>query len=121
MPKNNKKPVKSKINPVGRPKRADKDNEQVPGAERGTLPGETRKGYIVNIELAGKIDAVAFWQNKKIKDVVNEAFTEYVKRYESTNGPVKIPNKIKLKITSKPTVPLPKNRFRISNWKGLKI
>lgn len=102
------------INPVGRPKRPDKDNTQVPGRERGTKPGETRKGYIVSKELAGKIDAIAFWSHKKIKDAVQEAFTDYVAKWENDNGPVRIPNKIELTISNDERTPFPKGKFKIT-------
>jgi hypothetical protein len=67
----------------------DKDNANVPGGERGTLPGEKRKGYIVNSELANKIDAIAFWDRIKIKDVINAALTDYVNKWVKKNGTVK--------------------------------
>ena len=105
----------AETNPVGRPKRTDKDNTKVPGSERGTKPGETRKAYIVNKELAGKIDAIAFWSHKKIKEAVQEAFTDYVTKWEKNNGPVKIPNKIELIISSYKRTPLPKGKFKITS------
>jgi hypothetical protein len=73
----------------GRPPRADKDNKKVPSVERGTKPGEQRKTYIVNIELANKIDAVAHWEYLSVKDVVNEALVARLAKYEKKNGPVK--------------------------------
>jgi hypothetical protein len=81
--------AKEKSKPVGRPRRSDKDNKTVAGSERGTLPGEKRRGYIVNESLAGKIDATAYWDRIKIKDAVNNAFAEYLANWEKKNGPVK--------------------------------
>ena len=75
--------------PVGRPPRPDKDNKAVPSVEKGTLPGDKRKTYIVNIALADQIDAIAHWDRVSVKDVVQEAFTDKVKKYEKKNGPVK--------------------------------
>ena len=76
---------------AGRPPRTDKDNKAVPSGERGTLPGEKRKTYIVNSELANKIDAIAYWNRTSVKEVVKDAFTEKVKKYEKKNGAIKLP------------------------------
>jgi hypothetical protein len=76
---------------AGRPPRTDKDNKSVPSGERGTLPGEKRKTYIVNTELANKIDAIAYWDRTSVKEVVKDAFTEKVKKYEKKNGTIKLP------------------------------
>jgi len=77
--------------PAGRPSRTDKDNRIVPSSERGTLPGEKRKTYIVNTLLADKIDAIAFWDRTSVKEVVKDAFTDKINKYEKKNGPVKLP------------------------------
>ena len=76
----------------GRPSRTDKDNKAAASAEKGTKPGDKRKTYIVQSELADKIDAIAYWDRVSIKDVVNEAFTNKVNTYEKANGPIKQPN-----------------------------
>ena len=73
----------------GRPARTDKDNKTAVSAEKGTKPGEKRKTYIVQADLADKIDAIAYWDRVSIKDVVNDAFTDKVKTYEKKNGSVK--------------------------------
>lgn len=74
---------------VGRPPSLEKDNKAVPSVEKGTKPGEKRKTYIVGIGLADKIDAIAYWQRDSVKDVVKEAFTDRVAKYEKKNGPLK--------------------------------
>lgn len=75
---------------VGRPPRTDGRNaDNVPATIKGTKQGDKRKTYIVNEALAGKIDAIAYWQRDSVKDVVNEAFTDRVAKYEKKNGPVK--------------------------------
>lgn len=76
---------------VGRPHRTDKDNKNAPSVERGTKPGDRRKTYIVNSELAKKIDAIAYWDRISVKDVVNDAFSAKVSKYEKKNGTIKIP------------------------------
>jgi hypothetical protein len=79
--------------PRGRQKRTDKDNETAPAAERGTLPGEGRKTYIVKNDLAGKIEGIAKKENSNIKDVVNTAFGDLVSKYEKKHGPVELVEK----------------------------
>lgn len=74
-------------------KRTDKDNTTVPSAERYTKPGDKRKTYIVNIELADKMDEIAYVDRTTLKSVVNDAFTNHVDKWEKENGPLKIPEK----------------------------
>ncbi len=78
-----------KTKPVGRPARTDKNNKTASSLERGTKPGWRRKAYIVDSALADKIDAIAYWDRKSIKDVVNDAFTDHVTKYEKKSGPIK--------------------------------
>lgn len=78
----------------GRPKRTDKDNEAAPSAERGTKPGETRKTYLVTKELDGKVNKIAYWDRRTVKEVINEALSNYIAAWEKKNGPV---DKIKSK------------------------
>ena len=75
----------------GRPKRIDKDNTAVSSAEHWTMPGEGRKTYIVNTDLANKINEIAHLERTSIKNVVNMAFTSHVKEYEIKNGILKLP------------------------------
>lgn len=76
---------------VGRPGRTDgRNTEAVSSLERGTKPGDKRKTYIVNAALADKIEAIAHWDRLTIKDVVNEAFTDRIAKYEKKNGPIKL-------------------------------
>lgn len=74
---------------AGRPKREDKDNASAPSAEKGTKPGEMRKTYLVSKQLDDKINAIAYWERKTVKEVVNEALSNYVAGYEKKNGAVK--------------------------------
>ncbi|MDN3657962.1 hypothetical protein QWZ08_20075 [Ferruginibacter paludis] len=84
---------KNKPLPVGRPKRKDKDNTKAPSVERGTIPGDKRKTYIVKTETADKVDAIAYWDRISIKDVVGEAFENHIDAWEKKNGPLKVPKK----------------------------
>lgn len=76
---------------VGRPKRTDKDNAMVTSIEKGTKPGEARKSYILNTELTSKIDAIAFWEGRTIKDVAADALQAYVTAWEKKKGQVQTP------------------------------
>lgn len=78
---------------AGRPPRKDKDNKQVPSSERWTLPGEKRKTYIVNTELADQIDNIAHTDRTKVKDEVYKAFTAHVAKWVKKNGPLILPKK----------------------------
>ena len=78
---------------VGRPFRKDKNNVDAPSAEKGTMPGDRRKTYIVKAEHAEKIDAIAFWERTTVKEVVNDAFAEKITKFEKVNGAIKLPPK----------------------------
>lgn len=58
-------------------------------AEEGTLPGEIRATFILGKDLLSKVKALAYWERKKIKDVVITALSEHVSRYEKKNGEIK--------------------------------
>ena len=77
----------------GRPKRLDKDNATVPSAEKGTKPGDIRKTYIVTSDLVDKIDGIAYNDRITVKEVVNEALTSHVNKWEKKNGAVLLPKK----------------------------
>ena len=82
-----------KTNTAGRPPRTDKDNKTAVSAEKGTMPGDKRKTYIVKEEHAAKIDAIAYWEQTTVKEVVNDAFATKINKYEKENGAIKLPAK----------------------------
>ena len=82
---------KSVEKPVGRPKHQDKDNSTAASKDAGTKPGEMRKTYVVSTDLVNKIEAISFWDRKSLKEVVNDALTQYVFKWEQDNGSVKMP------------------------------
>ena len=60
----------------------------------GTKEKETRATFIVQEDLLEKMKAVAYWDRTLIKDIVNNAFEDYLSRYEKKNGEVKeVPKK----------------------------
>lgn len=84
------KPEKQK---VGRPKDLTK-RQPVKTSQEGTKNDETRATFIVNEGLLEKIKALAYWERKQIKQIINAAFNSHLDQYESKNGAIKpIPKK----------------------------
>jgi hypothetical protein len=69
------------MNRKGRKPRPDKDNKNASAAEKGTKPGEMRKTYLVAIDTAADLEAIAYWERETIKDVVNRALSDYIREY----------------------------------------
>ena len=76
---------------LGRPNKSNKDHLTASSAEKGTAAGYMRKTFLVKIELAQKFDAMAFWDRKTVKDVLQEAMSNYILTWEKKNGTVKQP------------------------------
>lgn len=55
----------------------------------GTKEKETRATFIVNEDLLEKLKSLAYWDRLLIKDIVNNAFEDYISRYEKKNGEIK--------------------------------
>lgn len=63
-------------------------------SQEGTKENETRATFIVNEELLEKLKAVAYWERKLIKEVINIALQEAIDKHEKKNGSIKpIPTK----------------------------
>ena len=76
----------------GRPKTSTR--EITKSSQEGTKEKETRATFIVNEELLDKLKAIAYWDRKLIKEVVDTALQEAVVKYEKKNGDIKpIPKK----------------------------
>lgn len=76
----------------GRPKTSTK--EITKSSQEGTKEKETRATFIVNEELLDKLKAIAYWDRKLIKEVVDTALQDAVSKYEKKNGDIKpIPKK----------------------------
>jgi len=81
-----------KATKVGRPKTQFKEITKT--SQEGTKENETRATFIINEELLDKLKAIAYWDRKLIKDVVNTALQETVAKYEKKSGAIKpIPKK----------------------------
>lgn len=74
-------PIVEESKSAGRPPRKDKDNKNAPAAEKGTKPGEMRKTYLVRMDTAEDLEAIAYWERETIKDVINKALSAYVNEY----------------------------------------
>ena len=48
-------------------------------SEKGLQDGWTRDTFILRIDYLEKIKALAYWERKKVKDVVDEALGSYLK------------------------------------------
>jgi hypothetical protein len=55
----------------------------------GTKEKETRATFIVNEDLLEKMKSLAYWDRMLIKDIVNNAFEDYITRYEKKKGEIK--------------------------------
>lgn len=75
-----------KPNRVGRPKTSTR--EIYKSSQDGTKEGESRATFIVKEELIEKLKASAYWSHKQIKDVVNEALAEYIKKAKVKPRPI---------------------------------
>ncbi|MCD8423537.1 hypothetical protein [Tenacibaculum finnmarkense] len=73
---------------VGRPKTSTK--EITKSSQKGTKEKETRATFIVNEDLLEKLKAIAYWDRKLIKDVVNNALKENIDKYEKKNGNIEL-------------------------------
>lgn len=71
----------------GRPKTSTKQISK--SSQEGTLDNEIRATFIVNEQLLDQIKAIAYWDRKLIKTVVDNAFNEYVDKYKKKNGEIK--------------------------------
>jgi len=71
----------------GRPKTSTR--EITKSSQEGTKENETRATFIVKEDLLEKLKAIAYWDRKLIKDVVNTALEETVTKYEKKNGKIK--------------------------------
>jgi len=76
----------------GRP--VTQSKEITKSSQEGTKENETRATFIINEELLEKLKAIAYWDRKLIKEVVDTALQDRVDKYEKKNGDIKpIPKK----------------------------
>lgn len=61
----------------------------VKSTQLGTRSGEARATFIVNEATHEKIKAIAYWERLQIKEVIDEALSNYIAQYEKGHGPIK--------------------------------
>jgi hypothetical protein len=54
-------------------------------SQEGTKENETRATFIINEDILDKLKAIAYWDRLLIKEVINEALSNYIDKYEKTN------------------------------------
>lgn len=69
---------------VGRPRKYS-DNER---RER-----EFRATFVVSREIVRKVKYISLMDSKLLKDVIAEALTSYIEKWEDENGKINLPNK----------------------------
>ena len=68
---------------IGRPVTQTKEITKT--SQEGTKENETRATFIINEEILEKLKAIAYWDRLLIKEVINEALSNYIDKYEKTN------------------------------------
>jgi len=58
-------------------------------SQEGLKGTETRATFILKEELLDKLKAIAYWDRKLIKEVIDQALQEAVNKYEKANGEIK--------------------------------
>jgi hypothetical protein len=62
--------------------------ELTKSSQEGTKAHEIRATFIVNAKLLDKLKAIAYWDKKLIKEVVDTALQESVSKYEKKHGEI---------------------------------
>ena len=62
-------------------------------SEIGTKTNETRATFIVNKDLLLKVQSISYWDRISIKQVINNALSDYITKYEKKNGNIKLVGK----------------------------
>ena len=52
---------------------------------------EIRATFIVKEHNIEKLKAIAYWERAKIKDILNQALSNYIEAYEKEKGHIKLP------------------------------
>jgi hypothetical protein len=73
---------------VGRPKTSTRKLNS--SSQEGTKENETRATFIINEEILDKLKAIAYWDRKLIKEVVNTALQEYLDKKKPNPRPEEV-------------------------------
>lgn len=69
----------------------EKPSSTLPNTKKNPDKLEIRATFIVDSEKLNLIKSISHWQRKKIKKVVDEAFTTYIREYVSSHGEIEMP------------------------------
>jgi len=69
-----------------------KQGQPIPSSEVGCRPGYARRMLHMNKGQFEKLKAIAYWDRRDLKDVVEEAFTNYLKGRRVKPIPSKVEN-----------------------------
>jgi hypothetical protein len=83
------KPLDKPKKKPGRPKTSTKVITHGNTPEDGTKEGERRATYIVSKEQIEKIEDIAYWERKMIKEIIEEALGNYISIFEKKHGKIK--------------------------------
>lgn len=88
------KPTSAMLKTTTNKVRKEPKNEHQNSSKSGTKENETRATFIINEELLENLKAIAYWERKTIKEVLNNALSTAVAKYENKNGKIiPMPNK----------------------------
>ncbi|MEI6764434.1 MAG: hypothetical protein WCM76_02260 [Bacteroidota bacterium] len=79
-----KKIAKEKAAAAPQPKPAVEKTSKI-----GTKEHETRATFIVYEEQLEKLKAISYWERLLIKDVISDAFADFIAAYEKKHGKIK--------------------------------
>lgn len=74
--------------PVGRPRNP--RHKTTSTSQEGLREGLTRMTFIVSQEKQDKLKYISFFERLSIKQILDEAIEDYINKYESQTGPIKI-------------------------------
>lgn len=66
--------------------------EDLPKQKKKNITKEIRATFIVKESNLDKLKAVAYWERKAIKNVLDEALNAYIEIYEKEKGSIQLPN-----------------------------
>lgn len=64
--------------------------EHVPKKEKQDSQ-EVRTTFIIKNHLLDQVKAIAYWDRKLLKEIIDEALSLYIKNYEEKNGEIQLP------------------------------
>ena len=69
------------------------DSKLSKNEEKKVVFKETKSTFVVRCDQLDKLKAISYMERKMIKNVLEEALTLYIEKYEKNNGQVILPKK----------------------------